>query len=358
MEPLGTVSEGEWSSLSGVYTTEEADFMAQLLNDWPLHANAKGGCKVSAQHGHWPSHESSIDLPGVEGSSFCSTDVANNSSLQFFPQAISCNCGSSSIVFPPSGHENYYLSHPNEILANSTELMNPGSFSLGWSNGLNQEMSDCNVDESGGGAPADGSLKISVQPKGESEISEREVAEEENNRDTIANARKRSRTTGNVQKMKRNVKSKKSVNLDLPGQDEEDGDAQGNNQSSSTCCSEEESSTSHEQNVAAANASSKEPVAVNLSSKTRASRGSATDPQSLYARKRRERINERLRTLQTLIPNGTKVDISTMLEEAVQYVKFLQLQIKLLSSDDLWMYAPIAYNGMDIGLDLKLNISR
>ncbi|CAH2051950.1 unnamed protein product [Thlaspi arvense] len=94
---------------------------------------------------------------------------------------------------------------------------------------------------------------------------------------------------------------------------------------------------------------------LSTSMKTRASRGNATDPQSLYARKRRERINERLRVLQNLVPNGTKVDISTMLEEAVQYVKFLQLQIKLLSSDDLWMYAPIAYNGMDIGLDMKLN---
>jgi len=48
-----------------------------------------------------------------------------------------------------------------------------------------------------------------------------------------------------------------------------------------------------------------------------------------YLQKRRERINERLRTLQNLVPNGTKVDISTMLEEAVHYVKFLQLQIKV-----------------------------
>ncbi|CAI0470512.1 unnamed protein product [Linum tenue] len=91
-------------------------------------------------------------------------------------------------------------------------------------------------------------------------------------------------------------------------------------------------------------------ITVSLNGKTRASRGAATDPQSLYARKRRERINERLKVLQTLVPNGTKVDISTMLEEAVQYVKFLQLQIKLLSSDDHWMYSPIAYNGMDIGV--------
>uniref|UniRef100_A0A7N0TMJ3 BHLH domain-containing protein n=1 Tax=Kalanchoe fedtschenkoi TaxID=63787 RepID=A0A7N0TMJ3_KALFE len=82
----------------------------------------------------------------------------------------------------------------------------------------------------------------------------------------------------------------------------------------------------------------------------KASKKASSDPQSLYARKRRERINERLRILQSLVPNGTKVDISTMLEEAVQYVKFLQLQIKLLSSDETWMYAPLAYNGMDIGI--------
>ncbi|KAL1546895.1 hypothetical protein AAHA92_23432 [Salvia divinorum] len=92
----------------------------------------------------------------------------------------------------------------------------------------------------------------------------------------------------------------------------------------------------------------------NPNTKGRASRGSATDPQSLYARRRRERINERLKILQNLVPNGTKVDISTMLEEAVQYVKFLQLQIKLLSSDNMWMYAPLAYNGMDMGIYDKL----
>lgn len=78
-----------------------------------------------------------------------------------------------------------------------------------------------------------------------------------------------------------------------------------------------------------------------------------------------------------------------MLEEAAQYVKFLQLQIKvrthvfywiilnyileeplvrvfvfincvvlqLLSSDDMWMYAPIAYNGMNLGLGFDIKIS-
>ncbi|XP_058739074.1 transcription factor bHLH139-like [Vicia villosa] len=101
--------------------------------------------------------------------------------------------------------------------------------------------------------------------------------------------------------------------------------------------------------------SPKEPEAPNLCRKSRARNGPATDSQSIYARRRRERINERLRVLQTLVPNGTKVDISTMLEEAVQYVKFLQLQIKVLSSEDMWMYAPLAYNGINIGLDLTFS---
>nr|WCO08303.1 hypothetical protein [Suaeda aralocaspica] len=95
-------------------------------------------------------------------------------------------------------------------------------------------------------------------------------------------------------------------------------------------------------------------VSLTSTGKKRANRGAATDPQSLYARKRRMRINERLKILQTLVPNGTKVDISTMLEEAFHYVKFLQLQIRLLSSDDLWMYAPLAYNGFDVGAYRKI----
>ncbi|GJN22008.1 hypothetical protein PR202_gb09534 [Eleusine coracana subsp. coracana] len=60
------------------------------------------------------------------------------------------------------------------------------------------------------------------------------------------------------------------------------------------------------------------------------------DPQSLAAKTRRERISERLRTLQELVPNGTKVDLVTMLEKAISYVKFLQLQVKVLATDEFW----------------------
>uniref|UniRef100_J3N9R4 BHLH domain-containing protein n=1 Tax=Oryza brachyantha TaxID=4533 RepID=J3N9R4_ORYBR len=98
-------------------------------------------------------------------------------------------------------------------------------------------------------------------------------------------------------------------------------------------------------------ATTDESIVLKQNGNLRGHKKSSKDTQSLYAKRRRERINERLRILQQLIPNGTKVDISTMLEEAVQYVKFLQLQIKLLSSDDTWMFAPLAYDGMSMGLN-------
>ncbi|KAL6907777.1 hypothetical protein ACP4OV_001947 [Aristida adscensionis] len=115
------------------------------------------------------------------------------------------------------------------------------------------------------------------------------------------------------------------------------------NQSSSWCCSSEDDSFSV----------CEESVVLGQGDSSRGRSRSSKNSQSLYAKRRRERINEKLKILQQLIPNGTKVDISTMLEEAVQYVKFLQLQIKLLSSDETWMYAPLAYNHMNIDISLS-----
>ncbi|KAF7840743.1 zinc finger protein-like 1-like protein [Senna tora] len=153
---------------------------------------------------------------------------------------------------------------------------------------------------------------------------------------------KRSRSSIEMPKNKRNVKSKKNSN----------------SSSCSSYCSSEDDSSASQEAIHGGSSSCLSPqnnnTTLKSNGKSRSNRGPATDPQSVYARRRRERINERLRILQNLVPNGTKVDISTMLEEAVQYVKFLQLQIKLLSSDDMWMYAPIAYNGMNIGLDLNI----
>lgn len=77
--------------------------------------------------------------------------------------------------------------------------------------------------------------------------------------------------------------------------------------------------------------------ALNTTLKPRARQGTGNDPQTIASRNRRERINARLKILQELVPNGSKVDLVTMLEKAINYVKFLQLQLRVLGNDDYWL---------------------
>lgn len=67
---------------------------------------------------------------------------------------------------------------------------------------------------------------------------------------------------------------------------DEDDNARLHKQSLSNFCSEDESDSSKELELNAVNSSSKSKggAALNINGKKRASRGSATDPQSLYAR--------------------------------------------------------------------------
>ncbi|KAE8782645.1 transcription factor bHLH82-like [Hordeum vulgare] len=67
----------------------------------------------------------------------------------------------------------------------------------------------------------------------------------------------------------------------------------------------------------------------------RARRGQATDPHSIAERLRRERIAERMKALQELVPSANKTDKASMLDEIIDYVKFLQLQVKVLSMSRL-----------------------
>lgn len=82
----------------------------------------------------------------------------------------------------------------------------------------------------------------------------------------------------------------------------------------------------------------------------RARRGQATDSHSLAERVRRERISERLKLLQALVPGCDKVTgKALMLDEIINYVQSLQNQVEFLSMK-LASLNPIFY---DFGVDLQ-----
>lgn len=64
---------------------------------------------------------------------------------------------------------------------------------------------------------------------------------------------------------------------------------------------------------------------------TSSKRSRAAEVHNLSERKRRDRINEKMRALQELIPNCNKVDKASMLDEAIEYLKTLQLQVQMMS---------------------------
>jgi hypothetical protein len=68
---------------------------------------------------------------------------------------------------------------------------------------------------------------------------------------------------------------------------------------------------------------------VGMKPRVRARRGQATDPHSIAERLRREKISDRMKNLQDLVPNSNKADKASMLDEIIDYVKFLQLQVKV-----------------------------
>ncbi|XP_061354589.1 transcription factor RSL2 [Gastrolobium bilobum] len=333
MEPAELISE-EWSSLSGLYTAEEAHFMTQLLG---------GNYSVSVPEDLYGSSSFDVPLIGHESTIVSVTGINNNS---YFPSKAAANSNTNIFSF----------SHGSSSTTDGGGTYSFGSMSMGFCLGdakisphsfLRNDNSSQHIDEESGLHPENNSQ--------DNRVFDPEVE------DRSCNPAKRFKSSMEVSKNSRkNGKSKLNPkSASMSNNNEEDRSACLKGRSSSSCFSEDDSNASvgltREES---SSLSPKDPAILKLNSKSRADKCPATDSQSLYARRRRQRINERLKILQNLVPNGTKVDISTMLEEAVQYVKFLQLQIKLLSSDDLWMYAPIAFNGINIGLDLNITPSK
>ncbi|XP_028126723.1 transcription factor UNE12-like [Camellia sinensis] len=84
--------------------------------------------------------------------------------------------------------------------------------------------------------------------------------------------------------------------------------------------------------------------------RVRARRGQATDPHSIAERLRRERISERMKALQELVPSCNKTDKAAMLDEILDYVKFLRLQVKVLSMSRLGGAGAVAQLVADVPL--------
>ncbi|KAL5713629.1 hypothetical protein ACHQM5_015685 [Ranunculus cassubicifolius] len=362
MEAVGTMCEGEWTAFGGVFSNEEASFMAQFIGNYPFPSEGHGGMSLETSSStFWQTHEPVTNATGFDENVYFSQDISNSNSCYFSTKEGSYSDSrdnSTSFHVSPS-MDSSYLQNPMEYFCMADE-QNPSLMHDLADNALEEvprlkgEMSSNSLEEAEEKMP---NAAIFSDPKlhlkRKSKMAETNAVTENEDYILSENPKKKARVSGSVRKNKKNVESKKNQGVTEISKNEEGANnADTNGQSSSSCNSEDGS-----QEISGVE-TSKGSESADLCGKTRAGRGSATDPQSIYARKRRERINERLRILQNLVPNGTKVDISTMLEEAVQYVKFLQVQIKLLSSDDLWMYAPLAYNGMDIGLDLRVSLPR
>ncbi|KAL0383692.1 UNVERIFIED_CONTAM: Transcription factor PIF1 [Sesamum calycinum] len=87
---------------------------------------------------------------------------------------------------------------------------------------------------------------------------------------------------------------------------------------------------------------------------------SSTTKRSRAAERRRDRINEKMRALQELIPRCNKSDKASMLDEAIEYLKSLQLQVQMMSMG--YGTVPMMYPGMQqyipamgVGMGMGMN---
>lgn len=71
------------------------------------------------------------------------------------------------------------------------------------------------------------------------------------------------------------------------------------------------------------------PMRMRSSISTKRSRAAAIHNES--ERKRRDRINQKMQTLQKLVPNSSKTDKASMLDEVIEHLKQLQAQVQMMS---------------------------
>ncbi|XP_060180515.1 transcription factor PIF1-like isoform X1 [Lycium barbarum] len=100
---------------------------------------------------------------------------------------------------------------------------------------------------------------------------------------------------------------------------------------------------------------------------TSTKRSRAAEVHNLSERRRRDRINEKMRALQELIPRCNKTDKASMLDEAIEYLKSLQLQVQMMSMGcgmvpmmypGMQQYMPPMGMGMGMGMGMEMGMNR
>uniref|UniRef100_A0A453HEL1 BHLH domain-containing protein n=1 Tax=Aegilops tauschii subsp. strangulata TaxID=200361 RepID=A0A453HEL1_AEGTS len=284
MESGGVIAEAGWDSLGLTSQAEESEMMEQLLGTFPSNGE-----------------EEHQELPWSVQATHAYYAHCNGSSNAY--SSASSNSVGSLVLDVPSDYGGFYLGDSNGIGSCTAAL-------------------DLNMVQEQGAAqfmdaifnPSYGNGHSSCDDLGDSSMNLLDSIDTSNKRKRQDQGKIADQTSGRKYSRKADSKRTKKA-MQCEG---DDGTTADTSKQSLSCCTSEIDS----------NAFQEPPVASKPKGKAQAGR-QTTDPQSLYARKRREKINERLKVLQNLVPNGTKVDISTMLEEAVEYVKFLQLQIKV-----------------------------
>ncbi|KAL0418585.1 UNVERIFIED_CONTAM: Transcription factor PIF1, partial [Sesamum radiatum] len=96
-------------------------------------------------------------------------------------------------------------------------------------------------------------------------------------------------------------------------------------------------------------------------------RSRAAEVHNLSERRRRDRINEKMKALQELIPRCNKSDKASMLDEAIEYLKSLQLQVQMMSMGcgmmpmmypGMQQYMPAMGIGMGMGMGMDMGMNR
>ncbi|KAG8097606.1 hypothetical protein GUJ93_ZPchr0013g35192 [Zizania palustris] len=315
MEPGGVIAEAGWSSLDLSSQAEESEIMEQLL----------GTCFPS--NGEDDHHE----FPWLvkESNAYY---LHCNASSSGYSSTISNSAGSGSLsLIAPSEYEGYYLCDSNEALGVSscTASLDLNMFQ---EQGAAQFMDS--ILKRNGDSSCEDLADSSVNLLGSIGTCNKRKAEEQGRQDDQIRSRKCAKKAGSK-------RAKKATRCEG-----EDGSVAVTNGQTLSCCTSENDSI----------ASQESPVAAKPNGKAQSSHRSAIDyTLACRMQKRREKINERLKILQNLVPNGTKVDISTMLEEAMQF----QVSCSFKSSSSARMKCGCMRrslsNGMNIGIDLNLS---